>query len=74
MIIPPNKKVQALIRLARKKKKWTQKDLATRLGVAQTLISAWESGVYIPSAEVLFKIADQMDMDLDFVEKKSDTF
>lgn len=74
MIIPPNKRVQALIRLARKKNNWTQKELAERLGVRQNLISRWESGAMMPGAEVLFKIADELNLDIDFVEKKSIEF
>lgn len=37
------------IRVAREKRRWTQQDLANRLGVTQGTISFWENGAEIPS-------------------------
>lgn len=71
MVISPKKRVQAFIRLARMKNNWKQEELAERLGVRQTLVSRWESGAVSPSAEILFKIADEMGMDIGLVEKQN---
>ena len=37
---------------------WSQHELADRLGVADSTVSAWETGVKSPRMEMAFKIAD----------------
>ena len=46
------------------KKGITQNKLAAMIGVDQRQISTWERGRFMPSIEVLQKIADALDMDL----------
>ena len=42
----------------RKKEKWSQKDLAERLGVSTAFVNHLEQGNRYPSIETLFKIAN----------------
>lgn len=55
----------------RKAKKLTQEDIAVRTGIARTNIARIESGKYVPTIEVLTKLALALDMKLDinFVDK-----
>ena len=45
------------IRLARESAGLTQKELATRIGVAQARIAEWERGKVDPTGSTLIKIA-----------------
>lgn len=49
----------------RKKRGLTQKQLAELLGVKQSNISRWESGVYLPNAATLKKMADALNCRID---------
>ena len=49
----------------REKRNLTQKQLAELLGVKQSHISRWESGVYLPNATTLKKMADALDCRID---------
>lgn len=49
-----------LIRFARLRAGWTQRDLATACGVVQPAVVAWESGRRATSEETLVKIAGAM--------------
>ncbi len=55
----------------RKAKKLTQEDIAVRTGIARSNIARIESGKYVPTIEVLTKLALALDMKLDisFVDK-----
>ena len=55
----------------RKAKKLTQEDIAVRTGIARSNIARIESGKYMPTIEVLTKLALALDMKLDisFVDK-----
>jgi methanogenic corrinoid protein MtbC1 len=53
------------IKNLRKINKYTQKQIAELLGVAQTTIANYENGVRMPDAEMLQKIADLFDISLD---------
>ena len=55
----------------RKAKKLTQEDIAVRTGIARSNIARIESGKYVPTIEVLTKLAFALDMKLDisFVDK-----
>jgi len=55
------------IRKLRQERKWTQADLAERLGIQQKQISAYERGANYPSTEILIKLADTFDVSLDFI-------
>ncbi|GKU24853.1 helix-turn-helix domain-containing protein [Clostridium folliculivorans] len=55
------------IKNLRKLNKYTQKQLAELLGVAQTTIANYENGIRIPDAEMLQKMADLFDISLDYL-------
>ncbi len=48
------------IRVAREKRKWTQAELAGRLGVSQSTISFWENGVEMLSLEHQLMVIELM--------------
>lgn len=50
------------IRYFRKRKGWTQEQLATKLGVKRSVVSKYESGYISPSVEMLKNIADALDV------------
>lgn len=45
------------LRLLRQSKKWTQQDLASRLGLTKSVISAYETSLRYPSYDILIRIA-----------------
>jgi len=49
---------------ARKKRGWTQRDLASRLGLTQTHISGIESGKIVPRYDTLLELVRILDSDL----------
>jgi transcriptional regulator with XRE-family HTH domain len=51
------------IRLARWDRGWSQTQLGTEIGVAQSIISAWENGRARPSVAHLLRLADVLDVD-----------
>ncbi len=55
------------IRLARKARNLNQADLAGRLGVTQPAVANWESGVHDPRRLVLARLADTLDVSLDWL-------
>jgi len=55
------------IRLTRKARNLNQSDLAARLGVTQPAIANWESGVHDPRRLMLAKLADTLDVSLDWL-------
>jgi len=50
--------VKNLIKELRKANKWSQEDLAQRLGVSRQTVNAIERERYDPSLELAFKMAD----------------
>ena len=48
------------IRIAREKRRWTQKELAQELNVSQSTISFWENGVEFPSLIHQIKLIEVM--------------
>ena len=61
------------LRLLRKSRKWTQKDLADRLGITKSVISAYETSLRYPSYDILIRIASIFKVSTDYllgVEKK----
>lgn len=60
------------LKLARKNKKMTQKDLAGLLGVEQSTISNYEKNFRFPVASALKDIADQLDVSLDYLLGRSE--
>ena len=48
----------AVIKNLREKNGWTQTDLAKKVGVGKTTIANYESGTRSPNQDMLFKLAD----------------
>ncbi len=57
-----NKKIGKLIREARKGKRWSQQELAARLGVSRNSIINWESGRNRPEMSQLMQISRQLEI------------
>lgn len=55
------------IRSLRQGKKWTQEDLATRLGLTKSVISAYETSLRYPSYDVLIHIASIFKVTTDYL-------
>ena len=55
------------IKECRKEKRWTQKELAQRIGTSYKYISHVENGVKFPSLEMLICIARELDVSLDYL-------
>ena len=50
------------IRTVRKNRGFTQEDLASRLHVTRQTISKWEKGLSVPDAEMLSRLADELEV------------
>lgn len=64
------------IRQLRLERKWSQVELAEKVGVHQKQISAYERGANNPSTDVLLKLAKVFDVTVDYLaayESKSKT-
>lgn len=55
------------LRMLRQEKGWTQAELADKVSVHQKQISSYERGVTSPSTEVLIKLAEVLDVTLDYL-------
>jgi transcriptional regulator with XRE-family HTH domain len=55
------------IKKVRQAKGWTQEQLAEKIGISQKQVSAYERGTYNPSTEVLLKLAEALDVSLDYL-------
>ena len=51
----------------RKKKEWSQADLASKTGISQVMVGKYERGDAVPSLEVAKKIADAFEVSLDYL-------
>jgi transcriptional regulator with XRE-family HTH domain len=51
----------------RKQKGWSQADLAKKTGISQVMVGKYERGDAIPSIEVAKKIADALEVSLDYL-------
>jgi uncharacterized protein len=60
-----------MLREARTRRGWSQSQLARRSGVAQSVISAYESGAREPSVAALRRLGRAMDLDLAFVAARA---
>lgn len=67
------KKIGAFIAMNRKKKGYTQEQLAEKLGVTNKTISRWENGHYMPDLSLLEPLSKELDITLNelLAEKKS---
>ena len=52
------------IRTVRKNRGFTQEDLASRLHVTRQTVSKWEKGISVPDAEMLTRLAEELDTDV----------
>ncbi|MFZ3350793.1 MAG: helix-turn-helix transcriptional regulator [Xanthobacteraceae bacterium] len=66
--------IAATIRRLRAEEKWTQEELAEKIGEPANTISRWETATYKPSAEQLEKLAKLFDESITvfFPEMQSD--
>ena len=55
------------LRLARQQKGFTQGQLAQRVGSDSQRISKYERGVMVPTTAILVKLADALDVSLDYL-------
>ena len=55
------------LKTLRKEKKLTQKELAEQIGIKQNSYSDWETGKNEPSFENLIKLADLLEVSLDWL-------
>ena len=62
-----DKAISNNIKELRKLNKYTQKQLANILGVAQTTIANYEKGIRVPDAKMLQKIADIFNVSIDYL-------
>lgn len=62
--IMDTKKIGAFIEMNRKKKGYTQEQLAEKLGVTNKTISRWENGHYMPDLSLLEPLSKELDITL----------
>lgn len=53
------------IKLLRKQNKWTQEDLAKKLGIKQPQLNRWETGDFQPSLNILKKMSKIFNVSID---------
>ena len=66
-----DKSLTQLIRYMREASGFSQKDLANKLGIAQTTLSGYETGYSEPNFTMVQKIAVICDFDIIFLDKSS---
>ena len=54
----------SILRQLRNREKWTQQDLADRIGLSKSTVSMLETGSRMPSYETLEAIADIFNVDM----------
>lgn len=57
----------ARLKSLRKQKSWPQKELAAKVGLRFQQLNKYESGLNIPPAEMLIKLADALGVSVDFL-------
>jgi len=55
------------IKQLRTERGWKQIDLAEKTGIDRNMISYYENGKYLPSADALLKIAEVFDVSIDYL-------
>ena len=58
-------KIGISIKTCRKNAKFSQVELASKIGVTHAAISFWENGINIPNVEDCWKIADALGLSID---------
>ncbi len=61
------KEFGARLKVLRKQKNWAQKELAAKVEIRFQQLNKYESGLNIPPAEMLVKLADTLDVTVDFL-------
>lgn len=56
----------------RKKRNWTQKQVATRIGLAISAVSAYELGTRYPSYDILLRLARLYNVSTDYLIGKDE--
>ncbi len=59
--------ISKIIAQLREKKDWSQADLADRCDVSRVMIGKYERGEAVPSIDAAKRIADALDVSLDFL-------
>jgi transcriptional regulator with XRE-family HTH domain len=57
----------ARLKNLRKQKNWSQKELATKVGIRFQQLNKYESALNIPPAETLIKLAHTLDVTIDYL-------
>jgi transcriptional regulator with XRE-family HTH domain len=65
-------KLSGKLQQARKQKGFTQGQLAKRAGTDSQRISKYERGVLVPTTTILVKLADALDVSLDFLLREAE--
>ena len=68
------KQLGALIRTARKMKRWRQVDLARRASMRQPLISELENGASSSRLDTILKVLAALDLDLSVTDRRAPSF
>ncbi len=68
------KQLGALIRTARKKRRWRQVDLARRASMRQPLISELENGTSSSRLDTILKVLAALDLDLSVIGRRAHAF
>ena len=65
-----NENIAKNITLLRKQNKWTQSELADKLNYSDKSISKWERGESIPDIEMLCKIAEIFNVNIEYLTEE----
>lgn len=57
----------ARIKSLRKQKRWSQKELAVKLEIRYQQLNKYESGLNMPPAEMLIRLADTLEVTVDYL-------
>ena len=55
------------VKALRKQRKWTQKELATKVGVRTPQLNKYEAGLHVPPADKLVRLAELFDSTVDYL-------
>ena len=69
-----NENIAKNIIMLRKERKWTQQDLADQLNYSDKTISKWERGDSTPDIEMLAKVAEVFNVDINFLITEHSAF
>lgn len=61
------KEFGARLKVLRKQKNWAQKELAAKVEIRFQQLNKYESGLNIPPAEMLVRLAETLDVTVDFL-------